>query len=62
MVKILDNNLRHYASVVKETLGKDFKDVPGAGAAGGLGFSLIAFLNAKIRSGIDIVMEASKYR
>lgn len=59
MVKILDNNLRHYASVVKETLGKDFKDVPGAGAAGGLGFSLIAFLNAKIRSGIDIVMEAS---
>lgn len=59
MVKILDNNLRHYASVVKETLGKDFSDVPGAGAAGGLGFSLMAFLNAKIRSGIDIVMEAS---
>lgn len=59
MVEILDDNLRHYASVVKETLGKDFLDVPGAGAAGGLGFSLMAFLNAKIRSGIDIVMEAS---
>ncbi|MGF7430212.1 glycerate kinase [Thermoanaerobacterium thermosaccharolyticum] len=59
MVEILDRNLRHYASVVKETLGKDFSDVPGAGAAGGLGFSLMAFLNAKIRSGIDIVMEAS---
>ncbi|WP_434578087.1 glycerate kinase [Thermoanaerobacterium thermosaccharolyticum] len=59
MVEILDDNLRHYASVVKETLGKDFSDVPGAGAAGGLGFSLMAFLNAKIRSGIDIVMEAS---
>ncbi|MBP2071633.1 MAG: glycerate 2-kinase [Thermoanaerobacterium sp.] len=59
MVKILDDNLRHYASVVKETINKDFKDTPGAGAAGGLGFSLMAFLNAKIRSGIDIVMEAS---
>ncbi|MCP2238829.1 glycerate kinase [Thermoanaerobacterium thermosaccharolyticum] len=59
MVEILDDNLRHYASVVKETLGKDFSDVPGAGAAGGLGFSLMAFLNAKIKSGIDIVMEAS---
>ncbi|WP_434564806.1 glycerate kinase [Thermoanaerobacterium thermosaccharolyticum] len=59
MVEILDDNLRHYASVVKETLGKDFLDVPGAGATGGLGFSLMAFLNAKIRSGIDIVMEAS---
>ncbi|WKV10288.1 glycerate kinase [Thermoanaerobacterium sp. CMT5567-10] len=59
MVEILDNNLRRYASVVKETLGKDFSDVPGAGAAGGLGFSLMAFLNAKIKSGIDIVMEAS---
>lgn len=59
MVEILDRNLKHYSSVIKETLGKDFSDVPGAGAAGGLGFSLMAFLNAKIRSGIDIVMEAS---
>lgn len=59
MVEILDRNLKHYSSVIKETLGKDFSDVPGAGAAGGLGFSLMAFLNAKIKSGIDIVMEAS---
>ncbi|AEF18260.1 glycerate kinase [Thermoanaerobacterium xylanolyticum LX-11] len=59
MVEILDNNLNHYANVVKETLGKDFKDTKGAGAAGGLGFSLIAFLNAKVRSGIEIVMDAA---
>jgi len=59
MVEILDRNLKHYSSVIKETLGKDFSDVPGAGAAGGLGFSLMTFLNAKIKSGIDIVMEAS---
>lgn len=60
MVNILDKNLNHYAEIVEDTIGKDFKDMPGAGAAGGLGFSLMAFLNAKIRSGIDIVMEAAK--
>ncbi|MDE4542866.1 glycerate kinase [Thermoanaerobacterium sp. R66] len=60
MVEILDNNLNHYANVVKETLGKDFKDTPGVGAAGGLGFALIAFLNAKMRPGIEIVMEVAK--
>ncbi|MDI3312000.1 MAG: glycerate kinase [Thermoanaerobacterium sp.] len=60
MVNILDKNLNHYAQIVEDTIGKDFKDVAGAGAAGGLGFSLMAFLNAKIRSGIDIVIEAVK--
>ncbi len=59
MVNILDKNLYHYAEIVEKTVGKDFKDTPGAGAAGGLGFSLIAFLNAKIKSGIEIVMEAA---
>ncbi|MEG6565757.1 glycerate kinase [Thermoanaerobacterium saccharolyticum] len=59
MVNILDKNLYHYAKIVEKVIGKDFKDTPGAGAAGGLGFSLIAFLNAKIKSGIEIVMEAA---
>ncbi len=58
-VKLLDQYLEHFAVVVKRDLGKDVKETPGAGAAGGLGAGLMAFLNAELRSGIDIVIEAS---
>lgn len=57
MVETLDANLFHYAEVVKEQLGKNIKDVPGSGAAGGLGAGLLAFTNAQLKSGIDLVME-----
>jgi glycerate kinase len=57
LVQILDQNLAHYADVLKAQLGKDIKDVPGAGAAGGLGAGLLAFTNASLRSGIDLVIE-----
>lgn len=59
MVKILDDNLCHFARVIKEQLGKDIINVPGAGAAGGLGAGLMAFLNATLRKGIDMVIEYS---
>ncbi|WP_318393426.1 glycerate 2-kinase [Enterobacter sp.] len=54
----LDNNLAHYASVIKKSLRVDVKDVPGSGAAGGMGAALMAFLGAELRSGIEIVTEA----
>lgn len=57
MVEILDNNLRHYAQVVKDQLGIDVLNVPGAGAAGGLGAGLLAFTNATMKKGIEIVIE-----
>ncbi|MBZ4668883.1 MAG: garK [Defluviitaleaceae bacterium] len=57
MVEILDQGLMNYAKVVKEQLGKDVDKVPGAGAAGGLGYGFLAFLNAKLESGIQIVLE-----
>lgn len=57
MVKELDENLNHLADVVKRDLNKIIKNIPGAGAAGGLGGGMIAFLNAKLQSGIDIVIE-----
>ncbi|MBU3181231.1 glycerate kinase family protein [Clostridium psychrophilum] len=60
MIEELDNNLRHYARIVKKQLGKDVLDVPGAGAAGGLGAGLIAFLNASLKKGIDMVIEYTK--
>ena len=58
MVSILDANLAHYAQVVKDALGMDVDQVPGAGAAGGLGAGLIAFLGASLKRGVDVVAEA----
>ncbi|MDR7239065.1 glycerate kinase family protein [Neobacillus drentensis] len=57
MVQMLDKNLRHYSKVVKEQIGIDMIDIPGAGAAGGLGGGLLAFTNATMKKGIEIVIE-----
>ncbi len=57
MVKKLEENLKKYALIIKRDLKKDIKDIPGTGAAGGLGAGLIAFLDAKIRLGVDIVIQ-----
>lgn len=60
MVQALDNNLKHYAEVVKNAIGKDLSEIPGAGAAGGLGFGLMAYLNAKLKPGIEIIIEVAE--
>ncbi len=60
MVKILEKNLTHFAMMIKKYLNKEVKDIPGAGAAGGLGAGLIAFLGAELRSGIKLMIEASR--
>jgi glycerate kinase len=57
-VWLLDEALRHLAAVVHRDLGIDPKDEPGAGAAGGLGYGLLAFCRARLRPGVDVVMEA----
>lgn len=62
IVKILDKNLASFANIIENKLGKNIKEVPGAGAAGGLGFGLMAFLNAKLEKGIDLVIEYTKLR
>ncbi len=54
----LDEALRRYADVIERDLGVSVAEVPGAGAAGGLGAGLIAFLGATIRPGIDVIAEA----
>lgn len=59
MVKKLDRYLDRYADIIKQDLGKDVKEVSGAGAAGGLGAGLMAFLNAELKLGVEIVIEAS---
>ncbi|HSC83005.1 MAG TPA: glycerate kinase [Pseudomonas sp.] len=58
-VELLDAALERYARVVAATLGEDHSQLPGVGAAGGLGFSAKAFLHAGFRPGIELVGELS---
>ncbi|MBO4369678.1 MAG: glycerate kinase [Desulfovibrio sp.] len=55
---LLDSHLHHFADLTKKQFGFDYAMMPGAGAAGGLGWALITFCNAHMRPGIDIVAEA----
>ncbi len=57
----LDAALTRYADVLARFLGRDIRAVPGAGAAGGLGAGLIAFADAKMRSGAELVMTATRF-
>ena len=61
-VKQLDAALAHYADILQRDLGKDVRNEPGAGAAGGLGAGLMAFLGARLRRGIEIVIDAVNLR
>ncbi|WP_301107372.1 glycerate kinase [Sporosarcina sp.] len=58
-IAMLDRNLMHYAEVIHRDLHKDIDNVPGAGAAGGLGGGLLAFTSCELKRGIDIVIEAA---
>lgn len=60
MVKTLDANLKHFAAIIKKKLGKSVLDVKGAGAAGGLGAGLVAFTGAKMKRGVDLVVEITQ--
>jgi len=61
-VAVLEANLARFADVVERDLGVSVRDVPGAGAAGGLGAGLMAFLGARLRPGVRIVIEATGLR
>lgn len=60
MVQQLDQNLAYFANLVQSQLELDYAHVAGAGAAGGLGFGLMVFAGAKIRSGVEIVIEETR--
>ncbi len=57
MVGKLDQNLGHFAKLIAQQLGRDVSMVPGAGAAGGLGAGLMAFLGARLMKGFDLIAE-----
>lgn len=56
MVQILDQNLSHFADIVEKAASHSYRNIAGAGAAGGLGFGLMAFAGAKIQSGVELVI------
>ena len=57
MVQRLDQNLAHFAQKIHEQMGMDLIEVPGAGAAGGLGAGLLAFTDAQLKTGIEAILD-----
>ncbi len=58
VVAMLDGYLQQFAAIIKRDLGMDVAEVPGAGAAGGMGAAIMAFMGGTLRSGIEIITEA----
>lgn len=61
MVEMLDSNLLRYGEKIKETLGLDIIDMPGSGAAGGLGAGLVAFCNGRLERGIEMILNLLQF-
>lgn len=59
-IALLDRNLSHFAKIVERDLGKSILDIPGAGAAGGLGGGLVAFASGALEPGISLVIRTVK--
>lgn len=57
MIERLEAAMRHYAEVVDAWCGRDASAMPGAGAAGGMGYALSALMDVELRSGIDMVLD-----
>ena len=57
MVDQLEQQMKHWADITAHAVGNDHRNTPGAGAAGGLGFALLAYMNANMQSGIDLLMD-----
>ena len=57
MVPVLDANLRHLAEIIRRDLGVDVAEMPGAGAAGGMGGGAVAFWNGTLQMGIETVLD-----
>lgn len=61
MVALLDENLKHLAAVIKRELAVEVADVPGSGAAGALGAGMLAFCGARLKMGIDVVLDQTGF-
>lgn len=62
MIAQLDKGMRLFADVIHRETGKDIAHVPGSGAAGGMGGGMMAFLNAELKSGADLLLDISRFK
>lgn len=62
MIEELDRGMRSFANVIHQTTGKDISHVPGSGAAGGMGGGLLAFLNAELKSGAELILDLCQFK
>jgi glycerate kinase len=60
-VRLLDDGLRHFARLARDALSMDVAALKGGGAAGGLGAGAVCFLNARLRMGIDVLLDAADF-
>jgi len=60
-IEELDYGLKHLGKLVHQQLGKDISQIPGTGGAGGLGFGLMAFTNARLCPGIELMLDISNF-
>ncbi|MEM9648943.1 MAG: glycerate kinase [Bacteroidota bacterium] len=60
-VALLDAGLQSFAEVIQAFSGLDVQSIPGAGAAGGMGAGAVVFLDAKLTSGVDLIMEMAQF-
>jgi len=60
MIKTLEKNMTHFAEILRQEFGINFAEIPGSGAAGGLGAGLMAFCNAKIVSGFELISQLTQ--
>mgnify|MGYP000659398773 CR=1 FL=1 len=58
MVKELEAGMQALSQVIRSATGKDISNIPGAGAAGGMGGGFLAFLNAELKPGIRLMLDA----
>ena len=56
-VVVLDERARHFAAICSRTMGRDCSSLPGAGAAGGMGYALMQFFGATMRAGADLLLD-----
>lgn len=60
IINELENGVISFSNIVKNTLNKNFENIEGVGAAGGLGYAFLTFLNGKLQSGIKIILDEIK--
>ena len=60
-IELLDWGLAHMARLIERDIGIDVVDMPGSGAAGGMGAGAVAFLGGELKRGIDLVLDACQF-